>query len=388
MIRVIFFSSLFLILYTYILYPLFLLLLASLVQSMRDIRYLWNRTDRRKRVDHGNFPFISIIVAAYNEEGVIEQKILNCMGLDYPKDRMEIIIASDCSTDRTNSIVAGYANMGINLIAFAERRGKTSVLNSVIPKASGSIVVLSDANTMYERNSLINLVRHFSDPKIGGVCGELRLRPHVNGADEESYYWRFENTIKFLENRIGATLGANGGVYAIRKEAFQPIPADTIIDDFIIFLKVRERGYTTIFDPEAIAYEETAPDLTGEYKRRIRIGAGNFQSISMARGFLSPFRGTVAFSFWSHKVLRWCMPFSLVALFFTNLLLLREDVGYLLFFILQTGVYILAVIGYYKRNNILFKGAYYFLSMNIALLKGFLRFLKGSQKAAWERTQR
>ncbi len=388
MMKILFFLSLFLIIYTYIIYPVFLFLFASLVQLKRDMEYLWSRKDRRKKHPLYDLPEVSIIIAAYNEEKVIDEKIQNSLALNYPKDKIEIIIASDGSTDRTNSIVEGYINQGVKLLSFSERKGKSSLLSRVIPKAEGSIIALSDANTMYEHDAVINLVRHFSDPKVGGVCGELRLKPFENRANEESRYWWLENMIKFMENRIGATLGANGGIYAIRKEAFQPIPPDTVVDDFVIFLKVREKGFKTVFDPEAVAYEETAPDLKGEYKRRIRIGAGNFQSISIARKLLNPLRGTVAFSFWSHKVLRWCVPFFLVIFLFSNLFLVKNGWGYFIFFALQIIGYSLAVIGCFNRKIAFFKIPYYFASMNVAMLHGFLRFLKRNQKAAWERTER
>lgn len=391
-----FFLSLIIMAYAYIAYPLLLFILASIVQMGRDLRFIFWGAERRREVDPVNLPLISIVVAAYNEQDVIEERILNCLALNYPKGRMEIVIASDASTDRTNEIVSGYADQGVRLLSFTERGGKASVLNKTIPQVKGDIAIFSDANTMFDRDAAIKLARHFMDPKIGGVCGVLRLKPFGKGTEDEGSYWQFENVLKFLENRIGATLGANGGIYAIRKNAFVPIPLDTVImDDFFIFLKVRENGFRTIFDPNAVAYENTAPDIKGEYKRRIRIGAANFHVIGMVRGFLNPLRGAVAFAFWSHKILRWCAPFFLVVLFFSNLMLIGSQRLYFLLFIFQVVGYIMALIGYYVKNynsrNILYKiprFAFYFVSMNIAMLHGFLRFLKKNQKAAWERTER
>lgn len=387
--KVLFFLSLSLILYTYIIYPVFLFIFASIVQLVRDVKYICHRMDRRRR-HCKDLPLVSIIVAAFNEEKVIEEKILNCLLLSYPKDKIEFIIASDGSTDGTNSIVESYGNRGVKLLAFPERSGKSSVLNRTIPHARGEIVILSDANTIYEHDAILNLVRHFSDPKIGGVCGELRLKSSKSETKHESSYWQFENILKFLENRIGSTLGANGGIYAIRKDMFQPIPPDTVIDDFVIFMKIREKGFKTIFDPEAIAFEETAPDLKGEYKRRTRIGAGNFQSIRYTRNLLNPLKGVVAFSFWSHKVLRWCVPFLIIVIFITNVFLINVGIFYKFFLSLQTFGYFMAILGFVFKEKrwFILRISYYFLLMNLALISGFVKYVTGNQKSTWERTQR
>jgi cellulose synthase/poly-beta-1,6-N-acetylglucosamine synthase-like glycosyltransferase len=301
---------------------------------------------------------------------------------------MEIIIASDGSTDRTNDIVTAYADAGVKLIAFDERNGKAFALNRSIPQASGDILLLTDSNTMYERDAVSKLVRHFRDPKVGGVCGELRVKPFDEATDEESLYWKFENFLKSMESPLNMTLGANGGVYAIRKDAFRQIPDGTIVDDFVIFLNVRKSRYKTLFDPEAVAFERSAPSLKDEYRRKVRIGAGDFQAIRLAGTFLDPRRGAVSFSFWSHKVLRWLVPFFLIGFLVSNVALARQSAVFVVFLILQLLFYALFVIGIFYRKQLYFKAPYYFVTMNMALLHGLVRYAFGRQKGTWQRTER
>jgi cellulose synthase/poly-beta-1,6-N-acetylglucosamine synthase-like glycosyltransferase len=389
MVNTLFFISLTAICYTYLLYPALLFVLASLVQCKRDVNYVFTKKDRRGG-EAGHMPSVSILVSAYNEEQVIEEKILNSLALDYPDGLLEVIIASDGSTDRTNTIVQSYADQGVRLLDFKERGGKASVLNRTVPESNGEILVFSDANTFFQRDALKKLVRHFSSPGVGGTCGEMRLTQPEGGTNEyENSYWHLENVLKFLENRIGATLGANGGMYALKREAFEPIPPDTVIDDFLIFMRVREKGLKTVFDPEAIAYEEVTPSIEGEFKRKVRIGAGNIQSIGQLLKLLSPLEGVVSFSFWSHKILRWLVPIFMVVILATNILLLGEGNLYIITFAIQVVCYLLAILGLLlKSGGPLVNIPYYFVSINLALSYGFIKYLLGKQSAAWDRTQR
>jgi cellulose synthase/poly-beta-1,6-N-acetylglucosamine synthase-like glycosyltransferase len=363
--KAIFFLSIFLIAYVYVAYPLIIFTLASFVQAGRDLRYVLSRTKRRALFEgQDHLPAISIVIAVFNEEQVIEERIKNCLSLDYPREKMEIIVASDGSTDQTNGIVEEYAGNGVRLLAFDGRNGKSFVLNRAIPEAKGSILLLTDSNTFYESDAILKLIRHFDDPTIGGVCGELRVTPSDDATVEESLYWKFENTLKFMESRLNMTLGANGGIYAIRADAFMPIPDGTIVDDFIIFLNVRRKGFKTIFDPEAVAYERSAPSLEDEYKRKTRIGAGDLQAIRLAGSFLHPKSGAVCFSLWSHKVLRWAVPFFLITLFLSNLALAPENLFFLIVLTLQLIFYALFVIGFFYRDFIFLKIPYYFMGEN------------------------
>lgn len=388
--KTIFYCSIAFIGYTYILFPLLLFLIASIVQLKRDIDYVFSRKDRRCARNTGKLPRVTMVVAAYNEEKVIEDKIRNCLELDYPEDLLEVIVASDGSSDRTNELVETCGDRRIKLKGYTERSGKASVLNRTIPTAEGEIIILSDANTFYSRDAVKKLIRHFENPEIGGACGEMRLQKPEDGTNEmENSYWHLENVLKFLENRIGATLGANGGIYAIRKGAFTPIPDDTIIDDFIIFMKIRERGLKTVFDPEALAYEDVAPDVADEFRRRVRIGAGNIQSLGQLFRLLNPARGAIPFAFWSHKVLRWCIPLFMLSLLVSNIFLFNQGVFYKATLTAQFALYLFALSGYVlKAGTVFFRLPYYFVSLNIALLFGFAKFILGKQSAAWERTQR
>src|SRR6516165_901545 len=181
-----------------------------------------------------NPPSISLLIAAYNEEAVIEKRIQNALAMDYPPDKLEIVVASDGSSDATSDIVRNYAGRGVKLLDFSDRRGKAAVLNSAIGELNGAIVLLSDANTLIDPCAAQKLVRWFQDPKVGMVCGRLVLTDSHTGKNTDGLYWQYETFLKQCEGRLGALLGANGAIYAIRKELYSPIPNDTIIDDFVI----------------------------------------------------------------------------------------------------------------------------------------------------------
>lgn len=364
---------------TYFLYPLWLLILARLRPGPR-------REPARPRV----WPMVSLVVAAHDEAGCIGEKLRNSLALDYPPDRLEVLIGSDGSTDGTDGIVRTHPDPRVQLSA-APRAGKTSVLNRCIPAARGDIVVLSDANTRIEPGALKALVRHFEDPEVGAVCGRLQLYNPTRAEYEESAYWRYESWLKALEGTQGAVVGANGGLYALRRGLFTRLPPSTIVDDFVIALRLLDQGYRVLYEPAALASEETTEDYGREFGRRARIAAGNFQSLGLVPGLLSPFRGFPAFAFWSHKVLRWCAPALMLVALAANVALLDEPF-YRLTMAAQVGFYGLALLGslavgptFVRRTAGI---AYYFVTMNLAIAVGFWRFLRNSQGAAWERTAR
>jgi cellulose synthase/poly-beta-1,6-N-acetylglucosamine synthase-like glycosyltransferase len=336
---------------------------------------------------------VSVLIVGHNEEAMIRARIENLLALDYPAGALELVVASDGSSDRTVEIVRQYEGRGVRLIPLPARRGKAAALNAVVPTLRGDVVVLSDANTMTDPMAVRNLARWFSDPAVGVVCGKLILFDPVSGQNVDSVYWRYETFLKVCEGRLGALLGANGAIYAIRKSVFGGIPSDTIVDDFVIPLLARLRtGCTIVYDAAATALEETPKEISSEFKRRARIGAGDFQSIPLLWPLLDPRLGWIAFTFFSHKLLRWFCPFFLLGAAVSNVLLADAGV-YGLCLAIQVGVYGIAFAGRFLSPGPGAAGkamrlATMFTAMNAALFVGFFRWATGRQNGMWERTAR
>jgi len=371
-----------LIVYAYIVYPVLLVSLGALRRPPAAPREL----------NDADLPSVSVLVVAHNEESVIRDRIDNLLALDYPKDKLEIVIASDSSLDRTVNIVSEYSGRGVELVAFMERTGKSAVLDAVIPRLNGSIAVLSDANTMMEPSAVRRLARWFQNPQVGVVCGKLVLTDPVTGTNVDSMYWRFETLLKRSEGRLGALLGANGGIYAIRRRVFQGLSHDTIVDDFVIPLLARVRtGCAIIYDATAIAYEETPPEIAVEFRRRARIGAGGFQSLAVLWPLLDPRNGWIALTFLSHKVLRWLCPFFLIGLVAANLVLVNKGfygVSLLAALVLAAVALLGQYVSFGSSAGRALRLTTMFATMNAALLVGFFRWASGRQRAAWDRTAR
>ena len=374
-----------LVVYAYVAYPVLIWTLSR----------VFGRKPVPPVVTDADLPSVSILVAAFNEEKEIGDRIVNALKQDYPKGMLEVVIASDGSSDRTNEIARGFEQHGVRLLDYSLRRGKATVLNDAFGELRGDIVVLSDANTYFSDPEVVRkLVRWFQDPTVGAVCGKLVLTDPDTGTNVDGVYWKYETFLKLCESRLGALLGSNGAIYAIRRELFDGIPPDTVLDDFVIPLLARMRtGKRIIYDPQARADEETPKGIRQEFKRRTRLGAGGFQCIGMLRGLLHPRHGWTCFTFWSHKVLRWACPFFLIAALVTNIAL--AIIGGPLFaalLVCQCVFYALAVFGTRlpARPKVckLIRLTTMFTSMNAALLTGFIRWTRGSQRAAWERTAR
>lgn len=373
-----------LIVYAYVGYPMVIWALSRLLGKRPECADLAEE----------DLPYISLLIAAYNEEDEIGSRVQNALAMDYPREKLQVVIGSDGSTDATTEIVSMYAGQGVKLLDFEERRGKAAVLNAAVPGLDGEIVLFSDANTYNDPMAARKLVRWFRDPEVGAVCGRLILTDPETGRNADSLYWKYESFLKRCEGRMGAILGANGGIYAIRKELFAPIPADTILDDFVIPLRAKLReGCAIVYDYDAIAREETPANVKAEFHRRTRIGAGGFQCIGMLWRLLDPRRGWVAFSFLSHKILRWLCPFFMIGLVASNLLLVSSErpvYGYVLFG--QACFYLGSALSAYipsgKKVLKPLRLAAMFTSMNVALMFGFWRWLLGSQKGVWRRTPR
>lgn len=392
MAEVFFWCAALLLAHTYFLYPLSLFVLDGVAQVAQNIRAM-RGGDASDGLTAGRVPTpsVSLVVAAYNEASCIEQKLENSLAFDYPAERFEVLIGSDGSTDGTNEKVLRCKDERVRLSP-APRAGKTTVLNRCIPAARGDIVVLSDANTMIDPDAVRKLVSHFDNPEVGAVCGKLRLFNPTKKDYEESAYWSYESLIKLYEGRRGAVVGANGGLYAIRRTLFTQLPPSTIVDDFVIPLRILEKGYKVVYEEGAVAHEETTEDYGKEFGRRARIAAGNFQSLRMVPGLLLPTAGFPAFAFWSHKLLRWFAPALMGTALVANLFLL-DSVFYRFTLLAQGLFYALAYlgkVGALKRGTAkrVASVAYYFVTMNLAIVVGFWRFLRNSQRAAWDRTAR
>lgn len=336
------------------------------------------------------------MVAAYNEEHDIEDKIKNSLGLAYPKDKINFLFVTDGSDDRTPEIVAQYPE--VTLLHLPERRGKIAAVGRSMPQVKSDITVFTDANTMLNAGAIQNLVRHYQDPKVGAVAGEKRvLSPDSDAAAGagEGFYWKYESTLKRWDSELYSVVGAAGELFSIRTALFEHVPADTIIEDFYMTLKIAQNGYRVIYEPEACAMETPSANSGEELKRKIRIAAGGIQAIVRLKSLLNPFRyGILSFQYISHRVLRWTLsPLALLLVLLANIVLALQGHGlYQLLLLGQFLFYASALIGYLLESKKIKMKAffipYYFFMMNYAVFAGFLRFLRGKQSVLWERAQR
>jgi cellulose synthase/poly-beta-1,6-N-acetylglucosamine synthase-like glycosyltransferase len=415
--------------YTYLGYPVLLYALSR----------VFGAPPSPPRVATDDLPRVSLLIAAHNEAAVIEERIRNAAALSYPHGRAEIVIASDGSDDATLVICARYTDSPlrpplppgeemfersedevrvfgklpagpaterseshaaprqppgnqVRVLAFPKRRGKAATLNAAVPQLDTDIIVFSDANTMMEPSALLNLARWFVDPHVGAVCGRLVLRDPGTGRNADSLYWRYETFLKRCEGRLGGLLGANGGIYAIRRGLFSPLPPDTAIDDFVIPLMAKlASGCRIVYDPQAVAHEETAPSVGSEFRRRVRIGVGGWQALSVLWPLLAPRHGWTPFTFLSHKVLRWACPFFLLSALASALVLCSHPM-YAALLLIQAAFYISCAIGaVIPPSNRLCRAwriLPLFIGMNAALFIGIVRGLRGGQASIWTRTAR
>jgi cellulose synthase/poly-beta-1,6-N-acetylglucosamine synthase-like glycosyltransferase len=390
MLVILFWIAVLAILHTYLLYPLFLVVLDGFEQARSAWVYISGGERRRPAAQLG-LPHVSVLVAAYNEAAHIGRRVDNLLAQDYPADKLEIVVGSDGSTDGTDAIVQHYAARGVRL-SRGERIGKAGVLARLIAIARGEVLVLTDANTEFEKDAIRRLVQPLREPAVGLVCGRLRLHSPMGAPVMETAYWRLESLLKMYESRRGCVMGANGGIYAVRKPLFPPLPQGTVVDDFVAALRVLRSGYEVRYEPEAVAHEEAAPGHADEYRRRVRIAAGCFRAVAQFRDLLSPRHGFVAFALWSHKVLRWLVPHAMVVALVTNALLAPQSHLFSLTLLAQCSLYALAALGLLglspRRLSKLSDSAAHFVEMNAALLVGFWRFSRGAQGQTWTRTQR
>lgn len=387
LIEILFWTSISLVAYSYAGYPLIAWYLAKRKRQTNAQQSV----EINKQTEASSLPFVSIVIAAYREESVILERLNNLAQLDYPSDKLEILIGCDGDLDMTGELVRTYGDDRVRLLQFAERRGKSSVLNDCVPQAKGEIIVFSDANTQMDPQCIKQLVKHFHDETIGCVCGQLILEDSTTCQNVDGLYWKYENFLKHCESQLGAVLGVNGALYALRKNLYKPIPPHVINDDFMIGMRVHLAGSRLVYEDAAFAIEETAPSVQAEFQRRTRIGTGAFQSLRYLNGLLNPKHGYVAFAFWSHKVLRWFCPVFMFIALVTNAILFANPF-YQATLIVQELFYLMALIGIHfvhgGHHSKIFRIPGMFVQMNYALVVGLFRCLFLRQNGTWERTER
>ncbi len=347
---------------------------------------------RRHHTDDKHTPSVTMVVSLHNEEIHIDRLIDSFEALEYPTTRKELLLGDDCSTDRTRELIRARMaqNDQIRLVEFDVHPGKTEVINQLVPQATGEILAFSDANTFWQPTALRLLARHYADPRVGAVGGRLVLRSS-SGVNTDDAYWQFETLLKQRENDLGVQLGAPGGIYTMRKSLFHPLKSDVIqIDDFIWPVSVYWQGCIGVNEPGAVAHEEAAPHVEAEFRRKIRIGTGDFRALYECRRLLLPWLGWVSFAFWSHKVIRWSAPILLLLVLMSNAFLLAQPL-YRALFGLQIAFYSLALFGRLLSHQKHFlakicRVPYYFVGGNIALAIGFVKCATGRQKATWTQT--
>lgn len=376
MFQLVFWFIIVLIFYTYFGYPLFLSFLTLF---------------SKKQIDKSEiFPFVSLVIAAYNEEKVITKKIENSLSLDYPKDKLEIIVASDCSTDKTHQIVKDFADRGVKLYISKKRAGKTACRNEMIGQTRGEIVIFSDATGIYKKDVIKKLVRNFNDRRVGCVGGILRYINPKNsmvGAGE-GLYWNYEVSIRKKESMLGNLMAVSGSIYAMRKKLYISPPKE-LADDLISPLMTKKQGYYCVYEPEAICMEETTTGTQDELSKRARIALRNIMGLHYMKTLFNPFKyGIFSFKLFSHKILRLAVPVLLILIAILNIVLLTESQLYLFLAMLQGMFYVFACIGYLlyrvKKGHKLFYIPLYFCTTNLGILLGIINFLSGKNKMTWE----
>lgn len=368
------------------------LLLAYAYGGYQVVLLLLARTKKRRGVPQlMALPNVTLIVPAYNEERVIRQKLENCRAIDYPRDKLEILVASDGSSDATVSIVRSFDLPNMRLLDFEVRRGKASIVNDAARQARGEVLCLCDANVMFEPGALRRLVGWLADPEVGAASGDVRLASHESNFGEgESLYYRLERSLQTAESRVGSLMGVDGGMYVVRHELFRPLPADTILDDFVLSMGVIQQGYRVVYDPDAVATENGTPEARQEFRRRVRVSAGGVQ-VLLRGNFPAWWQVVPLWQFVSHKLLRWIAPALLVSLLVSSAMLQNAGAFYRVAFLGQGTVYLAALLGLLSirfRETRWGGVPFYFVLSNIGIAAGWARGALGLQQVTWAKAER
>ncbi len=389
--QILFWVSVFIIGYTYVGYGILLWLLVKIKQRVKGEAPVYQVNV---------IPEVTLFITAYNEKDYIAEKVKNSSQLNYPKERLKQVWVTDGSDDGTPDLLGQYPE--ITVYHQSERAGKIAAMNRGMKMVTSPIVVFSDANTMLGEESIQRIVRLFANPKVGCVSGEKRIlqkdKDMAAGAGE-GLYWKYESFLKSYDAKLYSVVGAAGELFAIRKEYFADVEKDTLLDDFIISLRIAMQGHVTQYDPEAYACETSSASVKEELKRKVRIAAGGIQSIIRLSPLLNIFKyGVLSFQYISHRVLRWTLaPLCLLLLLVSNFVLaLQQGICsnrfFVIIFWLQLVFYAMALLGWLLENRqikvkVLFV-PYYFFIMNLAVYLGFFRYLQKNQDVKWERAKR
>lgn len=391
--KIAFWILLFIVFYAYIGYGIILFIIIKIKRLI---------SSNKKDCDPNYEPEVTLFVAAYNEKDYVDAKIQNSFSLEYPREKIKQVWVTDGSDDGTPDILRKYNNEGVEVYHEDKRGGKIGAMNRGMQFVKSPITIFSDGNTILGKESVRNIVRLFANPKVGCVSGEKRIfeKEKDTAAGTEGIYWKYESKLKKWDAELYSVVGAAGELFAIRTELFEPVEKDTLLDDFIISLRIAMKGHTIQYDPEAYAIESASANVKEELKRKVRIAAGGIQSIIRLRSLLNIFKYKVlSFQYISHRVLRWTLaPLSLPVIFLLNLWIARS-IGftdilnlYVLLFYAEILFYLLALTGWYLENRKIsqkiFFVPYYFFVMNYAVFAGIRRYFKGQQSVNWERAKR
>ncbi|PSL30188.1 glycosyltransferase family 2 protein [Dyadobacter jiangsuensis] len=386
--KIFFWLSLFIVFYTFLGYGIVLYILV-----------LIRRAFKGKRLAPGldqEFPTLTLVIAAYNEESIIEEKIANTLQLSYPAGKLSVIFVTDGSSDRTPELVAKYPE--IKLMHTPVRSGKILAMHRAMDEVNSEVVVFTDANTFLNKEALLLIARHYADLKVGAVSGEKRVMQDAlsDATAGEGFYWKYESTLKKWDSELYSVVGAAGELFSVRRSLYRSVEPDTIVDDFMISMRIAEQGYRIVYEPEAYASELSSENIKEELKRKVRIAAGGMQSILRLQRLLNPFHDPLlTFQYISHRVLRWTVtPFLMILALVLNILIVMQSGGVIYQILLagQVVFYGLALAGWVlETQKIKVKALfvpYYFCMMNYAVMAGIRRYFKGSQSAAWEKAKR
>ncbi|MES2560006.1 MAG: glycosyltransferase family 2 protein [Bacteroidota bacterium] len=385
-VEVVFWLCLLIIFYTFVGYALVVWILVKIKQLFTQ-KEVYNRDFE---------PEVSLVVPCFNEADVLQRKLRNCFELDYPRSKLHIVFITDGSDDGSNTIL--NAAEGITVLHENMRSGKSVAENRAMKFVKTPFVIFSDANTRLNKEAIREIVKHYSDERVGAVAGEKRIVSKEQDsapAAGEGFYWKYESYLKKLDSQLHSVVGGAGELISFRSGLFSPLEDDTILDDFVQSMRITLRGYRVVYEPKAFAEETASATVKEELKRKVRISAGAWQAMTRLGQAFNPFHNlAIAFSFISHKVFRWTFaPLALVILVPTNYYLFATQHGiYETIFIAQCLFYVFTLLGWYFENKkvhikLVFI-PYYFFMTNWCMYLGFFKFITGRQSAKWERVQR